>query len=54
MIEKAKGILADMLGFTEEEALKFLQKISMDKCMPMKKVALKIIAKYGQAKNGRE
>ncbi|ADG81529.1 ANTAR domain-containing response regulator [Thermincola potens] len=54
LIEKAKGILADMLGFTEEEALKFLQKISMDKCMPMKKVALKIIAKYGQAKNGRE
>ncbi len=46
-IGKAKGIMMDKLGLSEEEAYKRLQKRSMDSQMPMKTVAEIIIATLG-------
>lgn len=39
LVDRVKGLLAELHGMTEQEAYKFLQKMSMDKCLPMKQVA---------------
>ncbi|WP_027365368.1 ANTAR domain-containing response regulator [Desulfotruncus alcoholivorax] len=45
LVERAKGLLMDKKGFSEGEAFRYLQKVSMDKCVPISKVAKNIIAK---------
>ncbi|OEF96274.1 ANTAR domain-containing response regulator [Desulfuribacillus alkaliarsenatis] len=46
VVEKAKGLLMKELDMTEDEAFRHVQKISMDKCLPMKEVANAIIITY--------
>ncbi|MEW6275084.1 MAG: ANTAR domain-containing protein [Bacillota bacterium] len=43
VVEQAKGLLMEKRGFSEQEAYKYLQKISMDRCVPMAKVARQVI-----------
>lgn len=43
VVERAKGILMEQLGISEAEAYRRLQKQSMDRCIPMRKVAEAII-----------
>jgi response regulator NasT len=53
LVEQAKGLLIEKEGISEQEAYKYLQKISMDKCLPMAKVARQVIfsLKNGHKKN---
>jgi len=46
LVEKAKGLVMEARGLNEKEAYKFLQKLSMDNCMPIARVARRIIARY--------
>jgi len=46
LIEKAKGILIKKLGISEDESYKHLRKKSMDLCIPIYKLAEKIIENY--------
>ena len=46
-IDKAKGILVEKLEISENEAYGILRKRSMDECLPMDKMAEKIICNYG-------
>lgn len=39
LVEKAKGRVMETKGFSENEAYKYLQKISMDRCIPIAVVA---------------
>ncbi|HZO91609.1 MAG TPA: response regulator [Chthonomonadaceae bacterium] len=43
LVERAKGILMDRQHLSESEAFHKIQKISRDKCQPMKQTALDII-----------
>lgn len=43
VVERAKGILMEKYGLTEAEAYRRIQKQSMDKCLPMRKIAEAII-----------
>jgi response regulator NasT len=43
VIEKAKGLLMERKMITEKEAYKYLQKMSMDRCTPLDRVAREII-----------
>ncbi len=45
VIEKAKGIVMEKFSLTEPEAYRRMQKISMDKSIPMKELAQAIIFK---------
>ena len=45
-VDKAKGLLMKMLGISEPEAFKKIQKQSMDKGIPMKDIAKAIILAY--------
>jgi response regulator NasT len=45
LVDRAKGLLAEARGMSEEEAYKFLQKQSMDKCLPLKHVVRQVIKK---------
>ena len=45
LIERAKGILMEKKGLNERTAYKYLQKMSMDHCIPIEIVAKKIILK---------
>jgi len=49
-IEKAKGLLMEHLGLTEEKAFRRMQKQSMDKGIPMREIARSVIRIYGSAK----
>ncbi|WP_210366978.1 response regulator [Bacillus sp. REN3] len=46
MIEKAKGILMTRLNVSEDKAFQKMRKISMDKQLPLERIARKIIHKY--------
>ncbi|MFZ5648990.1 MAG: ANTAR domain-containing response regulator [Bacillota bacterium] len=46
VVERAKGLLMERRKMPEREAYKYLQKISMDKCIPLVKVAREIIRHY--------
>ncbi len=48
IIEKAKGLLVEKKQLSEKDAYKTMQKISMDKCVPMVRVAKTIIARFNQ------
>lgn len=51
IMDKAKGLLIEYKGMTEQEAFKYIQKISMDKCRPMKSVAREIILALGRTRS---
>ena len=51
IIEKAKGLLMERKKFTEKDAYKCLQKLSMDRCIPLVKVAKNIILHYEQSRD---
>lgn len=44
LVEKAKGLLMQARGLSEGEAYKYLQKLSMDNCIPIASVASRIMA----------
>lgn len=44
VLEKAKGLLIQFKGMTEQQAFRHMQKVSMDKCIPIQKVAQQIIS----------
>ncbi|MCL6634784.1 MAG: ANTAR domain-containing protein [Peptococcaceae bacterium] len=48
LVEKAKGLVMEARGLNEREAYKYLQKLSMDSCVPMAKVARQIIARFNK------
>lgn len=50
IVEMAKGLLMERKKVTEKEAYKYLQKVSMDKCIPLVKVAKNVILHYRQEK----
>lgn len=43
LVEKAKGLLMERLGLKEREAYRYLQKKSMDRCLPLAKVAREVL-----------
>jgi response regulator NasT len=49
-IERAKGILMEVLNLSEKEAFRKMQKQSMDKGMPMRDIARAIIVAYETGK----
>lgn len=48
LIEKAKGFLMQNKGYTEQEAYRYLQRKSMDKCIPIEKVAEAVLKAANQ------
>ena len=48
VLEKAKGLLIQFKGMTEQQAFRHMQKVSMDKCIPIQKVAQQIISNLGE------
>ncbi|MFZ5597486.1 MAG: ANTAR domain-containing response regulator [Bacillota bacterium] len=46
LVERAKGVLMDRKKISEKEAHKYLQKISMDKCIPIARVARDVLVYY--------
>ncbi|PKM80176.1 MAG: response regulator [Firmicutes bacterium HGW-Firmicutes-14] len=42
-IDRAKGLLIEAKGMTEQQAYKYIQQVSMDKCLPVQNVAKQII-----------
>ena len=49
LVEKAKGLVMEAKGLSEREAYKYLQKLSMDSCLPIAGVARQIIACFDQS-----
>ena len=47
LVDRAKGLLMDKAEFSEQGAFRWIQKTSMDQRIPKKRLALAIIAKYG-------
>lgn len=45
LVERAKGMLMEKKGLREGDAYKYLQKLSMNTCLPMDVVARKVISK---------
>ncbi|MEK7767657.1 MAG: ANTAR domain-containing protein, partial [bacterium] len=43
VVERAKGILMNQLGLTEDKAFKLIQRKSMDSTKPMREIAEAII-----------
>ncbi len=56
LVERAKGLLVEKKGFTEPEAYRYLQKLSMDTCRPLAGMAREVIEKLssGQGRKGRD
>lgn len=50
-IDRAKGLLMENRDITEDEAYKLLRKRSMDECVPLAKIAERILEKYLKRKN---
>ncbi|OPX88665.1 MAG: putative transcriptional regulatory protein pdtaR [Pelotomaculum sp. PtaB.Bin104] len=48
LVEKAKGLLMEAKGLSEQEAYKHLQKLSMDNCVPIFRVARQIINHFSK------
>lgn len=51
LVDRAKGLLMDKADFSEQGAFRWIQKTSMDQRIPKKRLAMAIIAKYGDAKS---
>ncbi|NHM26178.1 ANTAR domain-containing protein [Desulfofundulus sp. TPOSR] len=43
LTERAKGLLMERKGMTERQAYKYLQKMSMNRCVPLARVAREVI-----------
>ncbi|SHJ47054.1 ANTAR domain-containing response regulator [Desulfofundulus thermosubterraneus] len=43
LTERAKGLLMERKGMTERQAYKYLQKLSMNRCVPLARVAREVI-----------
>lgn len=43
LVEQAKGLLMEARGLNEQQAYKYLQKLSMDRCLPIAKIAREIV-----------
>lgn len=54
LVDRAKGLLMDKAGFSEQGAFRWIQKTSMDQRIPKKRLALAIIAKYSDDKTEPE
>lgn len=54
VVERAKGLLMEKKRMPERDAYKYLQKISMDKCVPLSKVAREVIKHYQVADRPKE
>lgn len=50
LVDRAKGLLMDKADFSEQGAFRWIQKTSMDQRIPKKRLAMAIIAKYGDKK----
>ncbi|MFU0663413.1 ANTAR domain-containing response regulator [Gardnerella vaginalis] len=50
LVDRAKGLLMDKAGFSEQGAFRWIQKTSMDQRIPKRRLALAIIAKYSDDK----
>ena len=50
LVDRAKGLLMDKADFSEQGAFRWIQKTSMDQRIPKRRLALAIIAKYGDEK----
>ena len=50
LVDRAKGLLMDKADFSEQGAFRWIQKTSMDQRIPKKRLAMAIIAKYGDQK----
>jgi two-component system, response regulator PdtaR len=50
LVDRAKGLLMDKADFSEQGAFRWIQKTSMDQRIPKKRLAMAIIAKYGDSK----
>ncbi|ARI76309.1 ANTAR domain-containing response regulator [Halobacillus mangrovi] len=48
VVERAKGLLMEHFGYSDEASYKKMREISMNKQMPLEKVALKILKKYSE------
>jgi AmiR/NasT family two-component response regulator len=48
LVDRAKGLLMDKADFSEQGAFRWIQKTSMDQRIPKKRLAMAIIAKYGE------
>ena len=48
LVEKAKGLVMEAKRLSERDAYKYLQKLSMDNCVPIAKVARQIIAYFNK------
>ena len=48
LVERAKGLLMEAKGMSEQEAYKYMQKMSMDNCFPIAGVARQIIKYFGR------
>lgn len=51
LVDRAKGLLMDKADFSEQGAFRWIQKTSMDQRIPKKRLAMAIIAKYGDSKS---
>ena len=54
LVDRAKGLLMDKADFSEQGAFRWIQKTSMDQRIPKKRLAMAIIAKYGERKSEAE
>ena len=43
VVDRAKGLLMDRYGMNEQDAFRFIQKTAMDRRLPMKDVATKVV-----------
>ena len=51
LVDRAKGLLTEKKAMTEPDAFRWIQKISMDRRLTMKEVALTIIEQLAEKKN---
>ena len=54
LVDRSKGLLMDKADFFEQGAFRWIQKTSMDQRIPKKRLAMAIIAKYGEQKSEAE
>lgn len=48
LVERAKGLIMDAKGLSEREAYKYLQKLSMDNCIPLARIARRVISSFSK------
>ena len=47
LVERAKGLLQEHEGFTEQDAFRWLQRTAMSRRVPMRTIARKVLERYG-------